>query len=1811
MSRPTTDGVELSKVIFEQGYSSCSTPEDAMRVMENKQVNAMTVARVLIMMVQTHTLPHSTNDGSTWEVENFVVAAKKKAPDLDWKAVMNELDSPEFIVYDAIGFKLLVNAWYCSQKDTHLPFPVHTFMQPWRNARAQLSVLYQMVYGSPDVLDLTQLPLRKILQTSHIQALPMSMRTTLLHLASQQLNCLDLLEALMEIKDTAITEDLRLLMDRLVLQAPELLLLGLAQIQPIKHEHNRDLLLRLFHLFVIGHANSVLVMVLLWNINPALLLEGFLDMYKKDPTSISRILDLSQEAKILSHILRTDAPFFVLDMAALAARRQHLNMEKWLNERVSAKGIPFVVACIGFLETKCAIEMSRRSGTTHLPTLQLSMEVIKTIFHVLTQRPMPSGESAKIGKLVQICTQLYPQLGDTRLDVEKSTNTEQGDNDRSYSPEVEEMVRIYFERLYTNNISATRFATVLKACQESKEQRQIDFFHCTLHTLLDEARFFNQYPDNELMATGELLGLLIHQHSVSFDLLRSSLKYILDALNDPPHSKMFNFGSHALAQFKDRLPEWPQYTLLLSRIDALRSSSRWTETLTTTLEQLSLHSSGTTEPPHHGIGPREPPGHGKEKGATADVLLDTFSDTAVQAPSIKVQERVSFLINNLSIINMESKKTELAQLLEESTWEWFGHYLVVRRVSIEPNNHELYSSLLKSLDMVTLVDIVVEETYNSIKLLLQSDSITDATADKSILKHLGSWLGRMTLGRNKPIRHKDLSFKDLLLDAYDRDRLTVAIPLTCKVLQHASESKIFKPPNPWIMSILKLLAELYWKDNMKLVLKFEIEIVYKALDVNLNDTEPSSLLKKRLPPGIDIDDENRRLIKQQLEHIESVSNALTEGIPEVDLTLLLAKLQFGPAIAEFMLKQPVAKAAIFRAISEAFEEVVPPVIATSCNIVVASTKELVLKDFATEAEEVKLRKAAHAMVQPLAANLAVATCKDALYKSILSAIQMHLIHIGLPESLAQEISALVAADNIDIVCWFTEHIAQTKVALDIDNVLLAAYTSRITHRERGITGGYHDANYGSSRKINLPESLQPTSNITQKQMQVYDTFHDIFTDHQREALRLSREPAQDGIMEKLEQVWVELNRQIQQSTIPNCAQLPPNHAICLLIRQMPVMMSQSTNPLKTVILFSERVIAMLYQSVTTFALEIYTAFLQSLFDLSGEAAKEALAWLVYADDERKYNAPVIAMLIRYELLPLEEYDVQLAKLITVKADSIIEFSTHLIRLCLLTNTPVTCLEDHILTVAALDKLVKEEEAPESVLLLMKNLKKQFSLPYEEIPLKVDCLELRMLLAQWIRLCHYPMGPQSLYSTLTQKVLKTTQSEEGKYFFFRLCIETCVNYYVTFSPNSVSHQGRVASMIDQFSKLVSSMIAMEGGEDQKAKVKLLSDALSVIILVLANHHERRGTNFDQKPFLRLLSSLFTEVNKLDIHSTDSSMMIAFSDAFYTLQPIQFPGFAFSWLQLISHRNFLPQLMVVNDSKGWTMCQGLVLSLLKFLGPLLEKRSLQNATKTFYRGTLRVLVVLLHDFPEFFCNNYMVFVQAIPHSCIQLRNLVLSAFPRVMHLPDPFTPDLQLESILEYKEEPVLDEGYQVILLENNVKAAIDAYTKSQGQDIQFLDSIMEHINNTTGDTIACQEFLTSFVLYIGSRTTSSSCANAPMKENAAVTVFQFMLSHMEPQGRYLLLNAIADHLRYPNSHTHFFSKALLYLFDKQSETVKEQITRVLLERLIVNRPHPWGLLASFIELIKDPSFWKHEFIRCSPDIERLFDNVSRSIKHTVA
>jgi CCR4-NOT transcription complex subunit 1 len=137
---------------------------------------------------------------------------------------------------------------------------------------------------------------------------------------------------------------------------------------------------------------------------------------------------------------------------------------------------------------------------------------------------------------------------------------------------------------------------------------------------------------------------------------------------------------------------------------------------------------------------------------------------------------------------------------------------------------------------------------------------------------------------------------------------------------------------------------------------------------------------------------------------------------------------------------------------------------------------------------------------------------------------------------------------------------------------------------------------------------------------------------------------------------------------------------------------------------------------------------------------------------------------------------------------------------------------------------------------------------------------------------------------------------------------------------------------------------------------------------------------------------------------------------------------------------------------------------------------------------------------------------------------------------------------------------------------------------------------------------SLVLYVGAYALARlQSSQISLSRTPEIEVIQ-KLMELDDHGRYVCLNAIANQLRYPSSHTHYFSCVMLYLFsESKSLAVKEQVTRVLLERLIVNRPHPWGLLITFIELIKNQryAFWNYPFTRCATEIEKVFESVARS------
>lgn len=425
---------------------------------------------------------------------------------------------------------------------------------------------------------------------------------------------------------------------------------------------------------------------------------------------------------------------------------------------------------------------------------------------------------------------------------------EPGINVTSFTPDIESEVDAFYKRMYDQEISVENVVSLLERAKESDNVHDHEFLACFLHGLFDEYKFFATYPQQELTLTAFLFGSLIQNHLIDYIPLGIAVRYVLDALRYPAESNWFRFGVQALSRFLPRLHEWPSLAQAILNIPHLAQTHP--EIAAVARQALSapeVQENGMVDGQAEGIDLEA------EQAKTFTALKPDVSARnrgAIEDPPEAVSDKILFAINNLAPASLESKVSDVEGTIEEVYFRWFANYLVDQRISIEPNNHVLYMQFLDALGFKLLFKEILQETLIRAEELLNSEQTIQSSNQRTLLKNLGSWLGALTLAKNKPIKHKNVSFKDLLIEGYDSNRLIVAIPFVCKVLEQCAKSRIFKPPNPWLMAILRLLVELYQFAELKLNLKFEIEVLCKNLGVELKDVQPTTILRDRPPKDI-------------------------------------------------------------------------------------------------------------------------------------------------------------------------------------------------------------------------------------------------------------------------------------------------------------------------------------------------------------------------------------------------------------------------------------------------------------------------------------------------------------------------------------------------------------------------------------------------------------------------------------------------------------------------------------------------------------------------------------------------------------------------------------------------------------------------------------------------------------------------------------------------------------------------------------------------------------------------------------------------
>ena len=1572
-------------------------------------------------------------------------------------------------------------------------------------------------------------------------------------------------------------------------------------------------------------------------------------------------------------------------------------------------GDEFLQSIFDFAEHKIRLEIEHQHQPESVPPLAFTLgaDVYSIFIRVIRNAPDLSREDiARFKRLRTDILIIHPRL----LNLRPQSKEEQGFSVAKYSKETVAAVDDMYQKMYGGEIKIDDVVAELKRCQKSDEAKDQELFACALHSIFDEYKFVKVYPPKELTMTGILFGAIIDFRLVKDTPAFVATRYVLDACKTSPHEALYQFGINALSVLRASLVDFPGLCRSLLEIPALHESHPplINDIVAALAEREDLDLQG-------GVKLAFP--------ALKLPILVEEGDDEFREPDAKKKDQIMFNINQIAPSNFEQKAADLTKMFENQYSRWFAHYFIDVRVSLEVNRHDIYMQVLEAIDSPVLERHVLWETLRKARDLLNAETTISSSQERTTLKTVALWLGRITLARNKPLRLRELNVKDLLIQGYDNKRLIVAIPFVCNLLVACKDSLVFHLPNPWLNAVLALLAEFYRYAELRLNLKFEIEVLFSKLEVSLESLTPSELLRTHQPPPPPQPELPNRLDRELQRATAELMNGSQRFEPPVDPAFQRMQVMqteqaaqaaqdaFNRRVEELVqalpgelvfsneypiFTAPTLKRIVHHSIDRAIREIVTPVVERSVTIAGISSRDLVQKDFGMEGDASRMRHSAHLMVQNLAGNLAIVTCKEPLRSAMITNIRSMLSQNGFTEeSMPDAMIAGVVNDNIDAGCSVIKKAAMEKAAKDIDVNLGPQYAARRAHRESRSNQPFWDgASFGVAISHSaLPDPLRlRNGGLSQNQLRVYEDFaenarvippangevyyhQDIDLAGPKRIATASPMYAErdaapivnpQAALDKFHEIIAEVEKAVAAAPVQSISGLPANHEIRHMIQAIVIVASQANNREGTTLIISQKVVQLLYKSVAQLGREVYVLMLQQLCDISRKVDKEVKQWLIYAEDsvsvgcsqaiwceahpQRKFNVPVTVTLIRAGFLNIGELDAQLAQVMLRSfAREMQDFVAGLIRECSLSEHPSVPRNGFAISLAALLKADELGHATRAVEDLLEEMRGPRIETTEKLDTKppVDTKtqdRLQHYFLEWVRVFSTTKNADTAfvpYITFLQKE-GILNGEDISSAFYRTAMNCAIDL-----DTSKLDSGKFFGT-DALAKLVVLIVKNYGDKSGTSSVGRTVYYFNKIITIMSYTLVQRQLEdgFEQRPWSRFFTSTLSELSHLEQNLPEvyAGCIKSFANALGIIQPTYAPRFAFGWLSIVSHRFFMPKLLggFPNRDQGWPDYHRCLMWLLRFLGPFLAQENMTPSSKSLYNATLRLALVLMHDFPEFLVEFYHTISTAIPPHCVQLRNIVLAAFPSSEAPLPPYYRRLD-QLVGDMQLFPTVRSDYVSALSAGNIRAAIDLHVRSGSPPSQ---AIVAELKNRIavksvgqdGQTVITwnHTLLHAAIFYLGTSCVGRIMAQRNVVEFDAKAPEVVILANLafaldsegelghdatgggcSLSGQYYMLSVIADQLRYPSAHTYFFISFLLFLFstavahpnpEQVGSAIPERISRILLERVIVAKPHPWGLIIAFVELMDDESlgFWQQPFVKSEEEIYLLFVRAQQSI-----
>ncbi|KAK8031044.1 general negative regulator of transcription subunit 1 [Apiospora arundinis] len=1673
-----------------------------------------------------------------------------------------------------------------------------------------------------------------------------------------------------------------------------------------------ETLISLFEQFLHSRSpHGTFVMDSIWRKDQDWVKQRLVDTHALKPMDLGIIFEHVIEHGWLDELVNLPNGFG-FDLAALAHAKGYLDLSQWARNN-SERGTEIALSLLQFLMIKGSMELAfqrppegtqpqRNSTTLQVKTVAALLQIVEDF--------MPKVPMQNLITVQRHCIIVYPRLinfGEGYDDIIEH-NSQAGN---ALPPQANARMEEHYKTMYGNEVQVKEIVETLKRYKHSREPLDQDVFACMIHGLFDEYSHYVDYPLEALATTAVLFGGIISHKLISDLPLKIGLGMILEAVKDHmPDESMYKFGLQALMQLFSRFREWPGFCKQLLQIPGLQGTEAWkkaNEVVREHEEEAANGQNGTPdvsgEPIANGV-IDDGSAAGSSASPFSSVKVDPpASNGAYEDPSEDVQDKIQFGLNNLTPAKLQTIFKEIQERLEERHHQWFASHLVEERAKMQPNYHEVYLDFVRLFQDKGLSAEVLRQTYISTARMLNSEGTMQNSTERTHLKHLGAWLGLLTIARDQPIKHRNIAFKQLLIEAHDTKRLIVVIPFVCKVLIQGARSTVYRPPNPWLMDILHLLIELYHNAELKLNLKFEIEVLCKDLNLDHKSIEPSQELHNRAP----VEDVGELPLPDGLDTVDTMSfNGIGNTVstvlsphpmPPPTIPDLNAQVQV-PPVSEMVITTQKLHDIVRTALSRALHDIIQPVVDRSVTIAAISTHQMVHKDFQTEPDENRIRSSAITMVKATAGSLALVTSKEPLRANITNYLRQ--LSSDIPQGLPEGTIIMCVNLNLDLACAVIEKAAEERAVPEIEELLETELENRRHHRRTRPNEAYVDPALNRwAMTIPHPYKLSPNmSGLNPEQMAIYEEFarqprtaapsssqahassaSDATRTIANEVLQeqfaavpnlptpaetpsLPQVPAQlpypqvhqamtNGraaahptqmdtrlYAERVSKFLGELQRAATESREEHFLDLPRPHQVLDVVdalTQLIIRNSQSSE--EFAFYAAEKICQLLFERIeqaNTLFLESLVHVLELLLKISIAGSGAALVERVHSIfnqqlPENYFNLPLITALLRTDLLNLHLIDMALSKAISKREDGSLEFFERLLDLTIFNDRPVALFADYVRSLEGAWGWISEEPDLEAGQQLKAKLQGS-GLPQppaldESSTGRQDQYE--YLFDEWIHLS----GNQSASEKVFPSFIKQLRSrgflvtKEDFVSFVRTAFDTSIALYEQILHSGASQVDGYGA-IDALVKLIATLAQANilSVDDSLAGAKTIFEtAFAVSALVLNHHHVSRGEHFSQRVFFRFHSMMLHQAADIfsltapeavvgqdgqEVHHQE--LVLSFANILFQLNPSRYPGFAYSWLDLVLHRRFLPVLMGIGDKRGWLPFMKITTSLIRYLGDHLKALDVPDIVKDFVRASVKFLVIIQHDYPDFLAANHVALCGCIPPHATQLRNIILFASPRqepgdaqdvsaLINDYDVAASYLQENGLLELVEQ----------LVQNGPSEDAIAHLTHAINKNERGSSVFGNVPVNTDIAL-----VNAVVLYIGTFAVKRAQQGGDIfvSSGADMATLSLLAHEVSAEARYFVLSSIVDELRFPNPFTSYFTSALLELWgqdvnDPEETDIRQQLVRIILERFSGYWPQPWGLVLMTVELTKNDKylFFDQPFIKSDREIQEQFVAIVRA------